>query len=65
MKEEMRQIRERKNAATARRFLDDWIRRAEASDIEILQKFAGTPNLHRTGILNYDKCRISTGPLEG
>ena len=31
----------------------------------MLQKFAGTLAMHRTGILAYNDCRISTGPLEG
>ena len=65
MKEDLRQIWEQPDKATASRVLDDWIRRAEASGIKILQKFARTMALHRTGILAYYDCRISTGPLEG
>ena len=65
MKEEMRQIWEQGNKAAARLFLDDWIRRADASGIKVLQQFASTLALHRTGILNYYDCPISTGPLEG
>jgi transposase len=30
-----------------------------------LQQFAGTLAMHRTGILAYYDCPISTGPLEG
>ena len=65
MKEEMRQIWEQENRAAASRFLDDWMRRAEASGIKILQQFAATLSMHRTGILAYYDCPISTGPLEG
>ena len=65
MKEEMRQIWEQENKSAASRFLDDWMRRAEASGIKILQKFAATLAMHRTGILAYYDCPISTGPLEG
>jgi len=42
---------------SARQVLDDWIRRAEASGIRMLQQFART--------LAWYDCRISTGPLEG
>ena len=65
MKEDQRQIWSQPDKQTATRVLEDWIRRAEASCIKILQKFAGTLAMHRTGILAYYDCRISTGPLEG
>jgi transposase len=65
MKDDLRQIWNQDDKATARRVLDDWIRRAEASGIRMLQQFARTLALHRTGILAWYDCRISTGPLEG
>jgi transposase len=65
LKEDLRQIWGQPDQATAARVLEDWIRRAEASCIKVLQKFAATLAMHRTGILAYDDCRISTGPLEG
>jgi len=65
MKEDLRQIWDQPDKETARRVLEDWMRRAEASCIKVLQKFAGTLAMHRTGILAYYDCRISTGPLEG
>ena len=65
MKEDLRQIWEQPDKATALRVLDDWIRRADQSGIKVLQKFAGTLAMHRAGILAYYDCRISTGPLEG
>jgi len=65
MKEDLRQIWAQPDKATAARVLDDWIRRAEASCISMLQKFAGTLAAYRSGILNYYDYRISTGPLEG
>jgi transposase len=65
MKEDLRQIWEQPDKETARRVLEDWMRRAEASGIKVLQQFAGTLAMHRTGILAYYDCRISTGPLEG
>jgi transposase len=65
LKEDLRQIWEQPDKATATRVLEDWIRRAEASCIKVLQKFAATLAMYRTGILAYYDCRISTGPLEG
>jgi transposase len=65
MKEDLRQIWDQPDKETATRVLEDWMRRAEASGIKVLQKFAGTLAMHRTGILAYYDYRISTGPLEG
>jgi transposase len=65
LKEDLRQIWMQPDKQTAARVLEDWIRRAEASCIKVLQKFAGTLAMYRTGILAYYDCRISTGPLEG
>jgi transposase len=66
MKEDLRQVWEQFGKRAARKLLNDWIRRAEASGIRILIKFAHTLAMHRTGILAfYDHGAISTGPLEG
>jgi transposase len=65
MKEDLRQIWQQRNKATARRVLNDWLQRAEASGIAMLQQFAATLRAHRKGILAYYDYRISTGPLEG
>jgi transposase len=65
MKEEFRHFWEHENLAEATRFLDDWCRRAEASKLSVLQKMASTFQMHRAGLLNYHRCPISTGPLEG
>jgi transposase len=65
LKEDLRQIWEQPDKETAARVLEDWIRRAEASCIKMLQKFAATVAMYRTGILAYYDYRISTGPLEG
>src|SRR5271157_3868240 len=47
MKEDLRQIWEQDDKATAARVLQDWIRRAEAAGIKLLQKFAATLALYR------------------
>ena len=65
MKEDLRQLWSQPDKRTAGRVLQDWIRRAEASGIKLLQQFAGTLAMYRTGILAYYDYPISTGPLEG
>ncbi len=66
MKEDLRRLWERTDKATAARVLDDWIRRAEASCIKVLQKFAATSAMHRTGILAHTMTAGSRdGTLEG
>ena len=65
MKDDLRQVWLQGSKAAARRVLDDWIRRAEVSGIGMLARFAATLREHRSGILAYYDCRISTGPLEG
>jgi transposase len=65
LKEDLRQIWMQPDKETARAVLEDWIRRAEASCIKLLQQFASTLSMYRTGILAYYDYRISTGPLEG
>src|SRR5260370_27931966 len=65
LKEDLRQIWQQPNKATARRVLDDWLARAHASGIPMLQRFATTMQEHRHGILAYYDYPISTAPLEG
>ena len=66
LKEDLRQVWEQYDTERAEIVIDDWIRRAEASKIRVLVKFAHTLAAHRTGILAfYDHNAISTGPLEG
>ena len=65
MKEDLRQFWDQPGKRSARRFLDDWIARAEVSGVRMLQKFAQTLRLHRRGLLAWYDHPISTGPLEG
>jgi len=65
LKEDLRQIWQQHNKTTARRILNDWIARAMATDVRILEQFAATLEEHRQGILAYYDYPISTGPLEG
>lgn len=65
LKEDLRQLWEQVSKRAAKRFLNDWIARAESSGIPILKNFARTLALHRRGLLAWYDDPISTGPLEG
>lgn len=65
MKDELRQLWNQPSKAAAQKFLNDWVKRAEASGITLLKKFAHTLAAHKTGILAWYDDRISTGTLEG
>ena len=65
LKEDLRQIWMQPNKRTARRVLRDWLARARASGIRMLEQFADTLEEHQEGVLNYYTYKISTGPLEG
>ena len=66
MKEDLGQIWQQKDKVSAESLLDDWIKRAVASGVGMLVRFAKTLSTHRDGILAFhDFDRISTGPLEG
>ena len=65
LKEDLRQFWEQPDKPSARRFLCDWIARAEASGITVLQKFARILRLREFGLLAWYDHPISTGPLEG
>jgi len=65
LKEDLRLMWEEPTKRAAERFLDDWIRQADASGIRVLQTFAKTLARYRTGILAWYDYPISTGPLEG
>jgi transposase len=65
LKEDLRQFWEQPDKAAARRFLRDWIARAEASGITVLKKFARILRLRKFGLMAWYDHPISTGPLEG
>jgi transposase len=65
LKEDLRQIWTQDNKRTARRVLRDWLARARASGVRMLEQFADTLEEHQEGVLAYYNYRISTGPLEG
>ena len=65
LKEDLRQFWQQPGKRSAARFLEGWIARAQASGVTMLQRFAKTLQLHRTGLLAWYDYSISTGPLEG
>ena len=65
LKDELKEIWNQKNVKEAQQALDNWAKKAEASQLQPLKKFAALLKSHRTGILNWYKHPISTGPLEG
>lgn len=65
LQEDRRPIGDQPDKETAARVWDAWIRRAEASCIQMLPQFARTWALPRRGILASDDYPISTGPWEG
>lgn len=65
LKEDLSRMWDQPTKVQAGRFLDDWVRQADASGIRGLQTFARTLAGYRSGILAWYDHPISTGPLEG
>lgn len=66
MKEELRNIWHQHDKASTQKALDEWVKKAAASNVNMLKKFSKTLAAHRSGILAYfDFDGLSTGPLEG
>jgi len=65
LKEDLREVWEQEDGEAAEAHLMDWILRAEASGVKMLQQFAKTLRLNALGILAWYDYPISTGPLEG
>ena len=66
MKEELRNIWHQSDKTSAQKALDEWIKKAAASNVRMLKQFSKTLAAHQSGILVYfDFDGLSTGPLEG
>ncbi len=65
LKEDLRQFWEQPGKRFATAFLNDWLRRAEASGVRMLQQMARPLATHRSGLLAYYDAMITSGPLEG
>jgi transposase len=65
LKEELDLLWQETDPQEAESFFNDWCDQATATKVTPLLKFVATLKSHRSGILNWFKYRISTGPLEG
>jgi transposase len=65
LKEELRDLWNCQTHQQAERHLSNWLQKAWASGIKLVVKFAHKLVAHRTGILNFFRHRITTGPVEG
>jgi transposase len=65
MKEDLRRFWEQPGKRFAAAYLNDWIRRAEASGVRMLKQMAKTLAGHRSGLLAYYDAMITSGPMEG
>ena len=65
LKEQLREIWMQVNKDDAERVMSDWVKQARESKVPQLVKMAATVTSHRTGILAWYDCHISTGKVEG
>jgi transposase len=65
LKEDLRRFWEQPGKRFATAFLNDWLKRAEASGVTMLQQMAKTLAAHRSGLLAYYDAPITSGPMEG
>src|SRR3954471_12256773 len=65
LKEDLRRFWEQPGKRFATAFLNDWLRKAEASGVRMLQQMAKTLAAHRSGLLAYYDAMITSGPMEG
>ena len=65
LKEDLRRFWEQPGKRFATAFLNDWLRKAEASGVKMLQQMAKTLAAHRSGLLAYYDATITSGPMEG
>ena len=65
LKEQLREIWMQAYKEEAESVLLDWVKQAKVSKVPQLMKMAATIMAHRTGILAWYDCHISTGRVEG
>jgi transposase len=65
LKEDLRRFWEQPGKWFATAFLSDWLKKAEASGVKMLQQMAKTLASHRSGLLAYYDAMITSGPMEG
>src|SRR4051812_19250897 len=64
LKDDLRRFWERPGKRFATAFLNDWLRRAEASGVKVLQRMARTLAAHRSGVLADYDAMITSRPVE-
>jgi len=65
LKEELRALWTCSSRTQAEMYLENWLKKAWASEVQPVIKFACTVAAHRTGILNYFDHPFTTGMVEG
>ena len=65
LKEQLREIWTQVNKGEAEKVMEDWVKQARESKVPQLVKMAATIMAHRTGILAWYDCHISTAKVEG
>ena len=65
LKEQLREFWTQVNKEEAEKVMLDWVSQAKESKVPQLMKMAATIMAHRTGILAWYDCHISTGKVEG
>lgn len=65
LKEELKLLWAQVSLDKALDFLESWVAKARETGLFKLREFANTLMAHRSGIINWYKHYISTGPLEG
>lgn len=65
LKEQLRESWTQVNKEEAEKVMLDWVSQAKESKVPRLMKMAATIMAHRTGILAWYDCHISTGKVEG
>ena len=65
LKEQLREIWMQVYKEEAESVLLDWVKQTKESKVPQLMKMAATIMAHRTGILEWYDCHISTGKVEG
>jgi len=65
LKEELRRLWDEPDFESGKTFLNSWCKKAESSGIALMNEMSKSLKIYRSGILNYFKYGITSGPLEG
>jgi len=65
LKEELRELWSCTSQKEAEQYLNDWLKKAWASGVTLIKKFANMVASHKVGILNYFNYPVTTGLVEG